>query len=112
MDEKLKKVIEHAEKQRRDKLHNDSIIANELAEKQKKREDEISKIAAQWIEQNIYTMVENAILRGDNSVRISRLEWPKGLTYNVSCEILAKAANNKGLSATLELDEIIIKWSI
>jgi hypothetical protein len=67
-------------------------------------------------------MIEKAILRGEDYIRFTRNEQPKGLSYQVTYEMLAKALNSiDGIDAWFEpaekmtdyptFDEITIKWS-
>lgn len=125
MNETLKEVVERAMQQRQEKLERDKIAyklaAVESAEKQREKDDAEYQLACEWLDNNLLTMIEAAIMNGDNRVRISRFEWPKGLSYSISCEMLARAVNSvDGLTATFEpaekmtnyptFDEIIITW--
>ena len=115
MDKKLKETIERAEKIRHEKAQRCVIMAAEeaitQAKKEKERNAEILKIANKWIDANLYTMIENAIVDGHDFIHIDRLEWPKGLSYSISCKVLTDIINNiGGLNATFTPAEKMVNY--
>lgn len=116
MNTKLKEIIERATKQRAELVEkNEKQYEKWLIEKHREEEEHRQfqlNLATKWADENIYHMIEQAILRGATNIDIdATYDRPKNLNSNIKLKILAEVLNNiGGLTAKFEPAEIMTDY--